>query len=167
MFHKVVCPTWARCDGIFDIFYILLTANLLRNLPVKKKFNRSRFDRIMVMNLWPHFWPTLWLICKTSKNTFQIDRSISLANAAFGPWQFLYRPEATTSLVVSAKRDKVTCPQCMHQNCQSAFCFWGNEKWHDTADSQLESRIEEQSNHSLNLNWALGKILNKRKRQPL
>jgi len=36
-----------------------------------------------------------------------------------------------------------------------------------TADSQLESRIEEQSNHSLNLNWALGKILNKRKRQPL
>jgi len=164
MFHKVVCPTWARCDGIFDI---LLTANLLRNLPVKKNLIGQDLTELWSWICGPIFWPTLWLICKTSKNTFQIDRSISLANAAFGPWRFLYRPEATTSLVVSAKRDKVTCPQCMHQNCQSAFCFWGNEKWHDTADSQLESRIEEQSNHSLNLNWALGKILNKRKRQPL
>ena len=31
-----------------------LTANLPRNLPVKKNFlNRLRFDRIMVMSLWP------------------------------------------------------------------------------------------------------------------
>ena len=45
--------TYARCGGMFNIH---LTANLLRNLPVKKKFvNRLRFDRIMVMSLWPRF----------------------------------------------------------------------------------------------------------------
>jgi len=45
--------TYARCGGMVDIN---LTANLLRNLPVKKKFvNRLRFDRIMVMSLWPRF----------------------------------------------------------------------------------------------------------------
>jgi len=32
------------------------TANLLRNLPLKKKFvNRLRLDRSMVMSLWPRF----------------------------------------------------------------------------------------------------------------
>jgi len=42
--------TYARCDGILNIH---LTANLLRNLPVKKKFaNRLRFDRIIFMSLW-------------------------------------------------------------------------------------------------------------------
>ena len=35
---------------------IHLSANLLRNLPVKKSFvNRLKFDRIMVMSLWPRF----------------------------------------------------------------------------------------------------------------
>ena len=34
-----------------------LTANLPRNLPVKNFFlNRLRFDSIMVMSLWPHFF---------------------------------------------------------------------------------------------------------------
>jgi len=33
-----------------------LTANLLRNLPVKKNENRLIFDRIMAMNLWPNFF---------------------------------------------------------------------------------------------------------------
>jgi len=37
-----------------------LTANLLKNLPVKKIVNRLRFDRIVVMSLWPRFWPTLY-----------------------------------------------------------------------------------------------------------
>jgi len=32
-----------------------LTANLLRNLPVKNFVNRSGFVRIMVMSLWPRF----------------------------------------------------------------------------------------------------------------
>jgi len=36
--------TYARCDGMFTTH---LNANLLRNLAVK------RFDRIMVMSLWP------------------------------------------------------------------------------------------------------------------
>jgi len=45
--------TLARCGGIFNIH---LTANLLRNLPVKKIVNRLRFDRIVVMNLWPRFF---------------------------------------------------------------------------------------------------------------
>ena len=38
------------------MFDIHLTANLLRNLPVKKTVNRLRFDRIMVMSLWPNFF---------------------------------------------------------------------------------------------------------------
>ena len=45
--------THARCGWLFDIH---LTANLPRNLPVKKKFlNRLRVDRTMVMSLWPQF----------------------------------------------------------------------------------------------------------------
>jgi len=43
---------YARCGGIFDI---CLTANLPRNLAVKKILNRLRIDRIMVMSLWPRF----------------------------------------------------------------------------------------------------------------
>jgi len=44
--------TYARYGGIFNIH---LTANLSRNLPLKKFVNRLRFDRIMVMSLWPRF----------------------------------------------------------------------------------------------------------------
>jgi len=44
--------TYARYVGIFNM---LLTANLPRNLPVKKIVNRLRFDRIMVMSQWPRF----------------------------------------------------------------------------------------------------------------
>jgi len=45
--------TRAKCGGSFNI---RLTANLPRNLPVKTFLNRSRFDRIMVMSLWPGFF---------------------------------------------------------------------------------------------------------------
>jgi len=48
--------TYATCGGIFNIH---LTANLVKNLSVKKVVNRLRFDRIMVIDLWPRFWPTL------------------------------------------------------------------------------------------------------------
>jgi len=44
--------TYARCGGIFNMH---LTANLKRNLPVKNLVNQLRFDRIMVMSLWPRF----------------------------------------------------------------------------------------------------------------
>jgi len=44
--------TYARCSEILDI---RLTANLSRNLPVKKILNRLRIDRIMVMSLWSRF----------------------------------------------------------------------------------------------------------------
>ena len=44
--------TYARCGGIFNTS---LSPNLPRNLSVKK-FNRLRFDTIMVMSLWPHFF---------------------------------------------------------------------------------------------------------------
>jgi len=44
--------TYARCGGIFNVH---ITTNLRRKLSVKIFFNRSRFDRIMVMSLWPHF----------------------------------------------------------------------------------------------------------------
>ena len=45
--------TYAGCGRMFNIH---LTANLLKNLPVKKIVNRLRFDRkggFMVMSLWP------------------------------------------------------------------------------------------------------------------
>ena len=45
----------------FLIGPIHLTANLPRNLTVKKIVNRLKFDRIMVMSLWPGFWPTLYI----------------------------------------------------------------------------------------------------------
>jgi len=44
--------TYARCGGIFNIHF---TANLLRNLPVKKLVNRLRIERIIVMSLSPRF----------------------------------------------------------------------------------------------------------------
>jgi len=48
--------TYVWCGGIFNI---RLTANLERSRPAKKNANRLRFDRIMVMSLWPRFfWPT-------------------------------------------------------------------------------------------------------------
>jgi len=50
--------TYAMCGGICDIH---LTANLPRNLPVKKFFNRLVIDRIIVMSLWPRFWSTLYV----------------------------------------------------------------------------------------------------------
>ena len=43
--------TYARCGGTYNSH---LTANLLRNLPVKK-INRLTFDKIMAMSLWPAF----------------------------------------------------------------------------------------------------------------
>ena len=45
--------THGRCGGMFNMH---LTANLLKNLPVKKFVNRLRFDRNMVMILWPRFF---------------------------------------------------------------------------------------------------------------
>jgi len=45
--------TYARCGGIFDIY---LTANLPRNLQMDFFLNRLRFDRVMVMSLWPRFF---------------------------------------------------------------------------------------------------------------
>jgi len=45
--------TYARCDG--SLKNIHLTTNLPRNFAAKNIFNRFRFDRIMVMSLWPHF----------------------------------------------------------------------------------------------------------------
>ena len=44
--------TYARCGGIFGL---LLTANLTRNLPVKKFLNRPRTGRIIVTCLWRRF----------------------------------------------------------------------------------------------------------------
>ena len=44
--------TNARCS---EMFHIHLTANLLRNHPVKIVLNWLRIDRIMVMSLWPVF----------------------------------------------------------------------------------------------------------------
>ena len=50
--------TYARCGGIFNVH---LTTNLPRNLPVFF-INQLRFDRIMVMTVAPHFWPSLYVV---------------------------------------------------------------------------------------------------------
>ena len=44
--------TYARCGGILNMH---LTANLSKNLPVKKFLNRLTFERIMIMSVWPRF----------------------------------------------------------------------------------------------------------------
>jgi len=56
MFHKV---EWQHLQAIVGFLNNLFTANLLENLPVKIE-NRLRFNRSVVMSLWPRFyWPTL------------------------------------------------------------------------------------------------------------
>ena len=58
MFHKVV---WQHMQGVVGFFNKLFTANLSRNLPVKKMGTRLRFDRIMATSLWLHFfWHILY-----------------------------------------------------------------------------------------------------------
>ena len=44
--------TYARSGGVFNKYS---TTNLPRNLAVTKIENRLRFDRVMVMSLWPYF----------------------------------------------------------------------------------------------------------------
>jgi len=52
MFHRVVSQ---HMHGVVGFFNIHLTINLPRNLLMKFFLNRFRFDRIVVMSLWPHF----------------------------------------------------------------------------------------------------------------
>jgi len=61
--------TYARCGGIFNN---LITANLLQNLPVIL-LSWLTFDRIrpMVVSLWPRFWSTLYVECKTNPKSKQ------------------------------------------------------------------------------------------------
>jgi len=66
--------TYARCSGIFDIH---LTANFPRNLLVKKNFLiRLGIDRIMIMCLWPVFWPTLYT-CRVTRYELTIRYEIA------------------------------------------------------------------------------------------
>jgi len=54
MFHKVV---WQHMQGMVGFLINHFTANLPKNLPVKKKLeNRLRFGRIMAVSFWPHFF---------------------------------------------------------------------------------------------------------------
>ena len=52
--------TYARCGGILKYPF-----NYKRTKELSSDFflNLSRFDRIMVMSLWPTFWPTLYIVC--------------------------------------------------------------------------------------------------------
>ena len=53
IFHKVV---WQHMQGALGFLIRIQLQILQRNLPVKKiSVNRLRFDRIMVMSLWPRF----------------------------------------------------------------------------------------------------------------
>jgi len=51
----------ATCAKYGWIFTDNFTANLSRNLPVKKCENGLRFDRIVAMSLWPHFFGPLYI----------------------------------------------------------------------------------------------------------
>ena len=42
-------------QGVMGFFNMHITANSPGNLPSEFYFNRLRFDRIMVMSLWPTF----------------------------------------------------------------------------------------------------------------
>jgi len=66
--------TYARCGGIVSIH---LNTNLLRNLPVKF-FKRLRFDRIMVMSLWPHFFspPCTWRLQSNRLSVTHLDENL-------------------------------------------------------------------------------------------
>ena len=63
-------------DGIFDTH---LTANLPRNLAVKKFLNRLRIDRIMIASLWPRFWPILYTILFS----FRVHRILQKVTTSF------------------------------------------------------------------------------------
>jgi len=56
--------TYSGCGGIFNVH---LTANLQWNLPMKKKLNLVRIDRIMVMSQCAVFWPTLYIYLRCVK----------------------------------------------------------------------------------------------------
>ena len=52
--------TYARCGGISKYpFNYKRTKELSSDIFFK---NLLRFDRIMVMSLWPTFWPTLYIV---------------------------------------------------------------------------------------------------------
>jgi len=54
MFHQVV---WQHMQGLIGFLLNHVTANLPRNLLLKKNYeNRLRFDQIMAMSLLPHFF---------------------------------------------------------------------------------------------------------------
>ena len=52
MFHKVV---WQHMQGVVGFFNNALLQIYLEIFQWKN-WNRLRFDRIMAMDLWPHFW---------------------------------------------------------------------------------------------------------------
>ena len=51
-YKAVYVATYLKCGGVFNNDF---TANLPRNLPVKKFENRLKFERIMATSLWHHF----------------------------------------------------------------------------------------------------------------
>ena len=73
--HSVA--TYARCSGIFDI---RLTANLPRNLPVKKLLNRLRIGRIIVITRWPRFYRAMLCIRGTSHGPVSVSVSVSVSS---------------------------------------------------------------------------------------
>jgi len=78
--------TYARYGGIFNIH---LTTNLPCNLLVKFFLNQFRFDRIVTMSVWPHFFgsPCIW--CSSSPKLLQIlartckRETLKIARAGF------------------------------------------------------------------------------------
>jgi len=66
-YKTVYVATYLNRGGVFNNDF---TANLPRNLPVKRFENRLKFDRIMATSFWPHFFGpscTFWEIGITAR----------------------------------------------------------------------------------------------------
>jgi len=57
MFYKV---TWQHMQGVVRFLITSLLQIYSEIFPWVNFMNRFRFDRIMVMSLWPHIWPILY-----------------------------------------------------------------------------------------------------------
>jgi len=94
--------TYARYGGIFNIY---LTTNLRRNLPVKF-FNRLRFDRIMVMSQWTHFFYT-YAPRREDVDGLSASTTVPQLHQISGRY---VRRHATIAVLVDAARE--TRPEC-------------------------------------------------------
>jgi len=76
MFHKVVKQHMQVAVGVLiSTFKYRFTKQFFSDF-----LNRFRFDRIMVVSLWPHFWPALYTMHAQCGLSRVLDETIKLEN---------------------------------------------------------------------------------------